>query len=94
MTKTFIARNVVRPIVDKYVKRITPAGDEGPFYFHLGESFQVDEDRLEILKKAYPNEMEYDENLATKEELNKKDEEISKLKALLAKSKSKKAKEK
>lgn len=97
MSKLYIARNNVRAIVYKYAKRITPANPEllkvspiNQFYYEAGESFQIDEEHLQALLKAYPNEIEYNENLVPKEELEKKDEEISKLKSLLKRSKSKK----
>lgn len=97
MSKVYIARNNVRPIVYKFAKRITPANADlvkaspiNQYRYEEGESFQVDEEHLQSLLKAYPNEIEYNENLVPKEELAKKDEEISKLKSLLKRSKSKK----
>ena len=97
MSKVYIARNNIRPIIYRFAKRITPANPDllkvspiNQYHYEVGESFQVDEEHLQSLLKAYPNEIEYNENLVPKQELEKKDEEISKLKSLLRKSKSKK----
>ena len=89
--KKIIVSNVVRSIVYKDGNKIHPISEEKEkmnplekYTFARGETFEIEEDKLKKLEKAFPGEIQIGEGLTSVNRLAEKDKEIAILKAEIA----------
>lgn len=88
-----IAKNVVRPLIYKHAYKVTGNLEEETadniqmvnHTFGIGESFEIEEKYLDVLLKAYPDEISFERELATKKDLKEKEDEIAQLKEQIKK---------